>query len=830
MPDKLETYRLKRKAGSTPEPFGGTTSGAGGLFVVQHHAATREHYDFRLEIEGVLRSWAVPKGPSPNLADKRYAVLTEDHPLEYGNFEGKIPEGNYGAGAVIVWDRGSWRPEGDPVKELAKGKLAFELNGYKLRGKWALIKLKGKGGPKDWLLIKERDAHASDKTTDDYPQDSILSGRTVQQLADGEDAGAQIVAELKRLGAPKRRVVAARVKPMLAQPGEPFSKPGWLFEIKYDGYRLIVTRAADERAHLYSRNGNDLTVTFPEIADAVAALPYEEIVMDGEVVVHNAQGLPSFALLQKRGRLTRRADVARMAVQLPASLYVFDLLGFGGYDLRGLPLTERKALLRTLLPTVGPLRFSDHIAEHGEAMHAQMGALGLEGVIAKKADSKYVGRRSDNWRKIVVARNDDFAVVGYTDPKTGDTGFGALLLGQYDGSRFHYLGRAGSGFSAQQLEDIGATLRALPEGEAPVGAEMRPEHRWVRPELVAQVRYKEITAARQLRQPVFERLRDDKRPTDCILHEDEPPEPLPEADRAMEREVPFSNRDKVFWPESGYTKGDLIDYYERISPWMLPYLADRPVVLTRYPDGIEGKSFYQKDAPDFVPDWIRREVMWSEHAEREVRYFVIDDLETLLYIINMGTIPLHIWSSRAASLERPDYSIVDLDPKEAPFKDVVTIAKAVHALCEQIGLPNFVKTSGSTGLHILIPLGRQLTYEQSRSLAELIALLISRELPDIATVTRNPAKRGGKVYVDFGQNGHGATIAAPFSVRPRPGAPVSMPLRWHEVKNATTNDKYTISNAVRRLSRLDADPLIDVLRLKPDLTEALARLSERYKD
>ncbi len=821
--DKLKVYRQKRKADSTPEPFGGTTSGGGGLFVVQHHAARANHYDFRLEIDGVLRSWAVPKGPSPDPADKRFAVLTEDHPLEYAGFEGIIPEGNYGAGAVIIWDRGAWVPNGEPNAELAKGKLAFKLHGYKLRGKWALIKTRK--GEKDWLLIKEIDDHVSDEGTAGYPQDSILSGRTVEQLAAGESAEAKIVEQLEKLGTPRKRLDPRRLKPMLARTTEPFSADGWLFEIKYDGYRLLAAHA-DGTATLYSRNGNDLTATFPEIADAVTALPFDRFILDGEVVVHDAAGLPSFGLLQKRGRLTRRHDVARAAVQLPASLYVFDLLEFDGHDLRRLPLETRKGLLREMLPGVGPLKFSDHIAAAGEAMYTHVEKLGLEGILAKKADSPYVSRRSDNWRKIVVARNDDFAVAGYSEPKGDSRGLGALLLAQSDGSDYHYMGRVGSGFTQAQNEELAGLLREMPAAQAPLGAPATTGYHWVEPGLVAQVRFKEITTERQLRQPVFMRLRDDKRPADCLLR-DAVPELLEVRD-CGEKTVPFSNQDKVFWPDEGYTKGNLIDYYRDISPWLLPYLADRPVMLTRYPDGIDGKSFFQKDAPSFVPDWIRREVVWSEHAERELHYFIIDDLETLLYIINMGTIPLHVWSSRVAALERPDWSILDLDPKEAPFGDVVKIARAIHRLCDEIGLPTYVKTSGSTGLHVLIPLAGQCTYEQSKSLAELIATLISRELPDIATITRNPAKRGGKVYIDYIQNGHGRTLVSPFSVRPLPGAPVSMPLRWKEVKPANNNARYHIRNARRRLRALGSDPLAGVLTEKTDLGAALSQLSEIY--
>ncbi|MBT8137801.1 MAG: DNA ligase D [Gammaproteobacteria bacterium] len=820
--DKLEAYRQKRKADSTPEPFGGTTSGGGGLFVVQHHAARANHYDFRLEIDGTLRSWAVPKGPSPDPADKRFAVLTEDHPMEYAGFEGNIPAGNYGAGAVIVWDRGEWRPDGDPETELKKGKLAFELHGYKLRGKWALIKTRK--GAKDWLLIKELDGYVSDAGTAGYPQDSILSGRTVEQVAGGDSVETAVKEKLRKFKAPRKKLESRQIKPMLAETAEPFTRKGWLFEIKYDGYRLIVAHEQDE-ATLLSRNGNDLTATFPEIADVIAALPYDNFIMDGEVVVHDEKGLPSFSLLQKRGRLSNRHDVARASVRLPASLYVFDLLAFDGYDLRQLPLSTRKELLRELLPSVGPLKYSDHIAEQGEAMYEQMRELGLEGVVAKKADSKYAGRRSADWVKIVAARHDDFAVAGFTDPKRGNKGFGALLLAQSDGSGFHYMGRVGTGFNHEQLEQLGELLRSLPAATPPADAPDTAGYHYVTPELVAEVRFKEITADRQLRQPVFERLRDDKKPADCLLRDADPPAPNPGGD-SPDREVPLSNLDKIFWPEEGYTKGDLIGYYRDIAPWLLPYLADRPVVLTRYPDGIEGKSFFQKDAPTFVPDWIRREVMWSEHAQRELNYFVIDDLETLLYVINMGTIPLHIWSSRVATLEKPDWSILDLDPKEAPFADVVRIARAIKKLCDQIGLPTFAKTSGSTGLHVLIPLGGQCTYEQSKSLAELIAILITRQLPDIATVTRNPAKRGGKVYVDFVQNGHGRTLVSPFSVRPRPGAPVSMPLRWNEVRTAHDNSKYHIMNAKRRLQRLRTEPMIEIIDTRPDLVAALARLQE----
>ena len=825
--DKLSTYRAKRKADRTPEPFGGKRSAAVSQFVVQHHAARALHYDLRLEMSGVLKSWAVPRGPSPNPADKRLAVRVEDHPLDYAGFEGRIPEGNYGAGAVIVWDRGAWVPIGNPDEGLDKGKLLFELKGYKLRGKWTLVKTKR--GPKDWLLIKERDAYVSEEGTEGYPADSILSGRTVEDLKANRDVTDTLATQLEELGALKRRVRASKVNVMLAQPGKAFSKPGWLFEIKYDGYRLIVVKQNDQ-ALLLSRNGNDFTASFPEIAESVAALPFEFLILDGEAVVHDEQGIPNFSRLQKRGRLTRSVDIQRATVDLPASLYTFDLLAFDGYDLRPLKLEQRKHMLQQVLPTLGPVHYSDHITEHGEAMFEQMGTMGLEGVVGKRADSRYQAGRSSNWIKISVEKSDEFVVVGYTDPKTGKTGFGALLLGQYEDGVLVYTGRVGSGFKTQDLTVLGAELRdaepATPPRDAPADKQMH----WVVPEWVCEVKYKEITPDGFPRHPVFLGLRDDKAPDECVrkfraarLEEILSPVPAP-----VDKHIAFTNLDKVFWPAEGYAKGDLIDYYRGIAEWLLPYLKDRPVVLTRYPDGIDGKSFFQRDAPGFVPDWIRIETMWSENAEREVRYFIVDDAESLAYIANMGTIPLHVWSSRVATLEQPDWCILDLDPKEAPFGHVVKIAKAIRVLAEDIELPAFVKTSGSTGLHVLIPLGRQFTYEQSRSLGELLARVIVTELPEIATVMRSLARREGKVYVDYLQNGHGRLLVAPFSVRPLPGAPVSMPIRWPELNARLSNERFHINNARRRMQSLKKHPLAELLALKPDLNAALQRLDERF--
>ena len=825
---KLESYRAKRKADRTPEPFGAAQPG-GQRFVVQQHAARRTHYDFRLELGGVLKSWAVPKGPSPNPADKRLAVHVEDHPVDYVNFEGVIPPDNYGAGAVIVWDRGQWVPLNDIAAGFDKGKLLFELKGHKLRGKWTLVKTKR--GKNEWLLIKERDAYATTKSTEDYPHDSVLSGRTVEQVASGDPRGAEVAARLHELGAARRDVRARDLKPMLATPGKPFSNPKWVFELKYDGYRLFGEKRAGE-VKLYSRAGNDFTATFPDIAEIVAALPFAQFIIDAEVVVLDARGLPRFSLLQKRGRLTRRADVARAALELPASIYAFDLLAFDGFDLRALPLVARKAALRALLPISGALRYSEHFESQGEALFAEAERLGLEGVIGKRAASPYVSKRSADWIKINAAKSDDFVVVGYLPPKQGGKGFGALLLGQYRNGELTYAGRAGSGFTARDFAALEPLLAAKPGGAPPADAEEPRGAIWLTDGPVVQVKFKQRTPDGMLRQPVFLRIREDKKPLECVWQtdaavEDRGGEPAPIAEEKPERPaVAFTNLDKVFWPAEGYTKGDLIAYYEGVADWLLPYLKDRPVVLTRYPDGIGGKSFFQKDAPAYAPSWLRLETMWSEHAEREIRYFVLDDLESLLYVANMGTIPLHVWSSRVAALERPDWCILDLDPKGAPLTHVVAIARHLHELCGDIGLKNFVKTSGSTGLHVLIPLGARYTYEQSRTLAELLARFTAKSLPDIATVVRSVSDRDGKVYLDYLQNGHGRLLVSPFCARPLPGAPVSMPLDWPLVNGRLKLERFTIRTA-RKWLQTHGDPVTPVLTESCDMLAALQSLAQR---
>ena len=846
--DPLSRYREKRSLERTPEPAGSLARGTGRLFVVHKHAARHLHFDLRLEMDGVLRSWAVPKGPSYDTADKRLAVLVEDHPIEYGDFEGVIPAGNYGAGGVILWDRGRWTPIGDPDEGLAKGKLLFRLDGYKLHGMWTVVKIKK--GDKEWLLIKERDGYARAGGRP-VPEGSVLSGRLVEDVKAGTDLEAPLLASLKDREAPKRTVHAADVSLMLCETTDrPFSRAGWVFELKLDGYRIVAEKDGDT-VRLRSRNGVDLTPTFPEVARSIHSLPFSHVVVDGEVVVLDDGGKPSFQRLQQRARLRRPLDVRRGEVELPATFFAFDLLAFAGRDLRGLPLARRKELLGKVVPMVGPVRFLEHVERDGERFFEEVERMGLEGLVAKRADTPYRGGRSPAWLKLRTERTADLVVVGFTAPKGSRTAIGALHLAQYVDGKLRYAGRVGSGFADRELAALRQELEAERRKSPPctgVPADAKGSV-WVEPRRVAEVRYTEWTKEGVLRHPVFARWRDDKRPEECVREAatteveaaptaaaDPPstPGPVMPSDPPGRPAAPLptvtiTNPDKVYWPAEGYTKADLVGYYRDIAPWILPYLRDRPVVLTRFPDGIDGKSFYQKDAPEFTPPWIRTEPIWSEDTAREIHYVVCDNPETLLYLANLGSIPLHLWGSRVGSLEKPDWCVMDLDPKEAPFGDVITIARHLHELCDEVDLPVFVKTTGKSGLHVLVPLGRQCTWEECKTLGELLARIVLRSLGDIATITRTIGRRGKKVYLDYLQNRRGQLIAAPFCVRPEPGATVSMPLEWREVNARLDPRRYTIRTALPRMKKLGADPLAPLLELKPDLGAALDGLGKRLR-
>jgi bifunctional non-homologous end joining protein LigD len=751
---------------------------------------------------------------------------------------------------MIVWDRGVYVAHIPMDEGYRDGKLLFELHGHKLRGVWTLVRTAG-GDGKQWLLIKKPDGGSVLAGMPQPDETSVLSGLTLEQVQSGFDRAAEVRAQLEGSTAKRMRVEPTRVEPMLAQTeATPFSRAGWVFELKYDGYRVIAS-ADDNRGALHYRSGIDASAAFPEITRTLAALPYRNIVIDGEVVVLDDDARPNFQRLQKRALLVRSRDVDSAMRDHPVVLYAFDILGFEDFDLRSLPLLERKRILRELLPTAGAVRYAEHIETEGLALWKHIEALGLEGFVAKRADSTYVAGRTPAWLKVRIEHTADLVVVGYTEPEGTRASFGALHLAAWVPAQddapagLVYVGRVGTGFDERALGRLRARLEPL-RIEAPAftgGLEQRgTAHTWTRPEVIVEVRFKHVTDDGMLRHPVFLRERDDKRVQECTLAEtmraqssniavvpaapevddDAIPEDMPTGDPAA-RNVVISNPDKLFWPDDGYKKKDLVGFYRDVAPWLLHYLRDRPLVLTRFPDGIAGKSFFQKNAPPYIPTWLRTKTMWSEHAEREIEYFVCDDADSIAYVANLATIPLHVWGSRLADLQHPDWCILDLDPKGAPFPDVVTIAFRIRELCEEIGMPSFLKTSGSTGLHVLMPLGRQCTFDQCRQLGEIMAQVVSQQLRDIATVERHVPSRKGRVYIDFGQNGHGRLLVAPLSVRPLPRAPVSTPLSWDELHPGLNQHDFNIATVLDRLAKV-GDPMTPVLSLRPDLQSILGKL------
>lgn len=824
---RLKPYRDKRSPGTTPEPFGRVqVPKTGKLFVMQHHRARQLHWDLRLEVAGVLRSWAVPKGPSRDTREKRFAALVEDHPLDYADFEGHIPQGNYGAGHVIVWDKGTWQPLNDIEEGFKKGKLLFNLHGFKLHGRWTLVRLKDKSGKrsagKDWLFIKESDQWAQADAP--YTDESIFSGLTVAELAAPDKKVRSLVNAARRVTGVKSRRGLLQSKPMLASAGEAFNGKDWLFELKYDGYRIMIERV-NQKVVLRSRNGHDLTASFPEIAISAQRLPWERFVLDGELVVHNSRGVPDFSLLQQRAKLTGALQVARAAIEQPCQYYAFDLLQIADSDLRGAPLGKRKMLLQKLLPAHGAIRYSEHVVAKGRETYAAAMTLGLEGIVAKRINSRYQAGRSSAWVKVRSQRSGDFVIAGWSANRNNSADIGSLALAEYRSGELHSVGSVGSGLTTDLRQALRGKFAGLASAAAPANVATRTKSvHWLEPALVCEVGFTEYTRGGHLRQPVFMRLREDKPPQECTGMFDAPVHI--EIEPAPEPEVTVTHPEKVYFPEKALCKQDLVNYYEQIAPWMLTYLRDRPIVLTRYPDGIHGKSFYQRDAPDFVPDWIQRETLWSESAQREVHYFIVQSRAALKYLANLGTIPIHLWHSRITDLEHPDWCVMDLDPKTAPFSDVVVLANAIGELAEELALPAYPKTSGASGLHVMLPLARQLSHSHARSLGELLARVIVARYPAIATIARSLQNRHGRVYIDYLQNGQGRLLAAPFSARAEPAASVSMPLQWHEVNRRLRNENFHLGNAVRRLRRLQEDPLQAIVHDEPDLQRALSRLAD----
>ena len=903
----LEEYRRKRDFTRTPEPSGGagaTAAVAPGLlfpgwdrlpsghrFCVQMHHASRLHWDFRLEHHGVLLSWAVPKGPTLDPEEKRLAVHVEDHPVEYGDFEGVIPSG-YGAGTVMLWDAGTveWVREsaGDFDASYARGDVKFRLEGVKLQGEFALVRLgrrARRGATSDadernWLLIKKRDEHVVPGMDAADLDVSVRSGRTLAEIAMApaaewhglppEEAPAgrssrrspsRDVAQPRTApkepsprdviaSAPQRRV-GGSVAPMFAETlAVPFSRDGWVFELKYDGVRAIA-QLRDGAVRLRARSGRDETRRYPELTELAHALDAKEAIVDGEIVALDADGLPSFELLQRRINVDDRRNVERLRAEVPAFYMVFDVLAVDGHDVRDLPLRERKRILRALLRDGDFVRYANHVERDGEAFFAAVGERGLEGMVAKRADSRYEsGRRSGAWVKVRAWKTQDCVICGYTAGRNSRGDIGALVLGVYDGGELKHCGQVGSGLDDPTLRDLRARFARLQTDRCPFDVEPHTDMKatWLRPELVCSVRYMAWTREGTLRQSTWRGLRDDVRPEDCvrerelpasaILHAgstvgadaaaDQAPQrtqrkprrdssiPQPDLDRynnAIDelmalpanahwevegRRLRLTNLDKPLWPEPLVRKRDMIAYYLRVADALLPHLRDRAVGMQVFPDGIDGKHFWRKRIPDHAPDWIRT---WTWHGDRTVTYVIVEDAATLVWMANSAAIDIHPWHSRIDDPERPDWAVFDLDPfPPATFDDVRAIAALVRAALDHYGLRGYPKVSGQTGVQIHVPIDRGPTQDAVRHWVEEVARAIGRVEPDRVTWEWEVARRTGKLRIDYTQNIIGKTLAAPYSLRPAPGAPASMPLTWEELERGDIRpDQWNIETGPERI-------------------------------
>src|SRR6266436_4251074 len=780
---KLEEYRRKRRFDLTPEPSGKDAHATSeNTFVVQKHAARRLHYDFRLAINGTLKSWAVPKGPSLSSADKRLAVQTEDHPLEYGGFEGKIPEGSYGAGTVMVWDRGTFNVEGtlDARKQLEREEIKFNLNGEKLRGSFVLVKLRHSEKGNEWLMMKHKDAAEDSAWNIEEHDGSVLTGRTLEEIKEElppkRKASPIRAAELQ--GA-RKCSMPSRVEPMLATlTDRPFSDPNWLFEIKWDGVRALA-RIENDALTLRSRTGVDMDKRYPELASLPDALAARQAILDGEIVALDTLGHSDFELLQERMHV--RAPSESLLSRVPVVYFAFDLLYCDGYDLRETPLLDRKQLLHRLLRTSEQFRYSDHQLEHGKELFGLAEQNGLEGIVAKRADSPYVGDRSPYWVKLKITKTVDAVVGGWSAPRSAALPFGSLLLGLYQGKKLRFIGHVGSGFDAKKLKEVTSKLKELAAPACPFDTVPETNERpsWVSPVLVARVKFSGWTQEHSLRHPVFLALREDARPMDCQLENEAASAADPTAVRAPEfvgrvlntkaqieaelfkgrsetvtieldgKRLRLSNLNKVYFPESGHTKRNLLAYYYRMADFILPFLRDRALVLRRYPDGIKAQAFFQKDLREGVPDWLKTVPVDSEHRGEVIHYATANDRASLLFLTGLGCIDHNPWSNRYADLDHPDYFFFDLDPSDGTeFSVVVTIARALHERLEELRLASFLKTSGATGIHIYIPVEPVYTYEQLRTFGEIIARTVTAEHPNLVTNERTVAKRpaGRRVF------------------------------------------------------------------------------------
>lgn len=830
---------IKKRTPLSPEPPGRVSNKHSHLsFTIQKHDASHLHYDFRLECNGVLKSWAIPKGPSINPNIKRLAIMVEDHPYDYRLFEGTIPQGNYGAGTVMVWDEGVYYPldesnqigtEKSVQEGLNKGNISFILNGDKIKGLFSLIKLKKNPKNNHWLLVKGKDKYCS--STDILKEDlSVISGRSMDEISLGHIVKSQEKLknsnkqnkqkEKKNTKTPPIKI-PKKIKPMLASlTDKPFDSKKWLFEIKWDGYRAIA-EIQNQKINLYSRNFLSFNTRYAPIIEALKEL-HCSAVLDGEVVVLDKNGKAHFQDLQNY----QKSGIGDLVY------CIFDLLYYEGSDYRNLPLIERKEKLKELLPLNHPiLRYSDHVIGQGKKLFSLAKKQKLEGIVAKETQSKYLSKRSHSWLKIKTRLRQEAIICGFTQPRGGRQKFGSLILGVYENRKLHYIGHVGGGFDDKALINIFSLLEPLTITKCPF--QTQPETNtpatWVKPKLICEISFTEWTKERSMRHPIFLGIREDKKPMEVHL------EMSPQnKNKSKEKNTPLSSKktsssdvelhlthlDKIFWPSKGITKGDLIDYYRKIKPFILPYLIDRAESLRRYPNGIEENGFFQKNMATSLPHGIQ--TVKIKKNENEVRYLVIQDEKSLLYAINLGCIDLNPFNARITNLDYPDYLVLDLDPENISFSSVIETALQIHQILEEAKIPNYCKTSGSRGLHIYIPMNALYTFEQTKNFAQLLAEMTHKKLPTITSLERSPQKRQKKVYIDYLQNKFGATMASPYSVRPNNEATVSTPLQWPEVNSDLDPHAFTMNTIFDRLKK--KDPFLPVLGKGINLIHALKNL------
>lgn len=846
----LQTYRQKRDFARTKEPRGRKRQGTGRAFVVQKHAARALHYDFRLEHDGVLLSWAVPKGPSLDPGVKRLAMQTEDHPVEYGDFEGVIPQGEYGGGTVIVWDRGTWEPEGDARAMYEKGHLNFKLNGEKLKGSYHLVRTQGrstKDGRHGWLLIKSRDEAAEPgsaaRLVEERPE-SVLSGLTLEDVkknpervwsskARNEAPPAAARTSAARPNAPRAKLspVSAKSYPGARRAKLPtFVEPelatlvdaapsgaDWLHEIKLDGYRLIA-RIDDGEVTLSTRRGHDWTARLPSVARALAALPLTSAMIDGELVVLGDDGVSNFQKLQSS------LEVGKDSAHV---FFAFDLLFLAGYDLRALPLIQRKRLLEERLAQLdaehGRIRYSAHVAGEGPAFFERACELGLEGSIAKRAESPYVSGRNKAWVKIKCTKRQEFVIGGFTEPSGSRGHFGALLLGVKEGRRLVYAGKVGTGFTAESLRKLWAMMKPLEQAEPPFanppkGAARRGVH-WLSPRLVAEVQFAERTAEGLVRHASFQGLREDKQPDEVRT---ETAKPTPARRRKAAASSPPSTNaaaapaldasrirlthpERVLYPEQGLTKRDLALYYARVSACMLPHVTGRPIMLVRCPEGAGAQCFHQKHPSKGMPKAVERVLLPEKKGKKE--HLMIRDVEGLIGLVQMGALEIHTWGCRAERVECPDQLVFDLDPDAAlGWEAVVEAAENVRERLHALGLCGFLKTTGGKGLHVVVPVEPVTPWEEAKEFTRRLVALMVKDEPEKYLMTMTKHKRVGKIFLDYLRNGRGATSVCAFSSRARAGAPVSAPITWEELRAGLRSDTFHVRNMPERLASLRSDP------------------------